>query len=45
MENENGNGMTEEQLFAFLEMLAKLIEAKAKTVKEAVEIIRSAMPK
>ena len=35
-------GMTNNQLDAFLETLAKLIESKAKTVKEAAEIVRQA---
>lgn len=35
-------GMTNNQLNAFLETLAKLIESKAKTVEEAAEIIRKA---
>lgn len=35
-------GMTNAQLDAFLETLAKLVESKAKTVEEAAEIIRKA---
>lgn len=35
-------GMTNNQLNAFLETLAKLVESKAKTVEEAVELIRKA---
>lgn len=35
-------GMTNNQLNAFLETLAKLVESKAKTVEEAAEIIRKA---
>ena len=34
--------MTNAQLNAFLEALAKLIESKAKTVQEAAEIVRNA---
>lgn len=37
--NEN---MTNAQLNAYLETLAKLVESKAKTVEEAAEIIRQA---
>ncbi len=36
------NGMTNAQLNAFLEQLAKLIESKAETVAEAAEIVRQA---
>ena len=32
--------MTNNQLNAFLETLAKLVESKAKTVEEAAELIR-----
>lgn len=35
-------GMTNNQLNAFLETLAKLVESKAKTIEEAAEIIRKA---
>lgn len=35
-------GMTNKQLDAYLETLAKLIESKAKTVEEAAQIIREA---
>lgn len=35
-------GMSNAQLDAFLENLAKLIESKAKTVEEAAEIVRAA---
>jgi hypothetical protein len=35
-------GMTNNQLDAFLETLAKLIESKAKTVEEAAAIVRQA---
>lgn len=35
-------GMTNAQLDAFLETLAKLVESKAKTVEEAAETIRKA---
>lgn len=34
--------MTNAQLNAYLETLAKLVESKAKTVEEAAEIIRQA---
>ena len=37
-----GNEMTPEELNAFLETIAKLIEAKAKTPAEAAEIVRQA---
>lgn len=36
------NGMTNFQLDAFLETLAKLIESKATTVEEAAQIVRQA---
>lgn len=36
------NGMTNAEFNAFLETLAKLVESKAETVKEAAEIIRNA---
>lgn len=39
---EMSEGMTNSQLNAYLETLAKLIESKAKTVEEAAEIIRKA---
>lgn len=35
-------GMTNNQLNAFLETLAKLIESQAETVEEAAEIVRQA---
>ena len=38
-------GMTNQQLDAFLEALAKLVESEAKTVSEAAEIIREAKTK
>lgn len=38
-------GMTNQQLNAFLEALAKLIESDAKTVSEAAEIVRNAKTK
>ena len=38
-------GMTNAELNAFLETLAKLIECKAKTVEEAAELIREAKAK
>ena len=37
MENDE---MTQMELFSYLSMLADLIEAKAMTVEEAVEIVR-----
>lgn len=37
--------MTNAQLNAYLETLAKLVESKAKTTKEAAEIIRDAKVK
>ena len=40
--NEKEQGMTNLQLNAFLENLAKLIEAKALTVEQAAEIVRQA---
>lgn len=39
------NGMTNQQLNAFLENLAKLVENKASTAAEAAEIIREAKVK
>lgn len=36
------NGITNGELIVFLETLARLVESKAKTVTEAVEIIRNA---
>ena len=36
------NGMTNAEFNAFLETLAKLVESKAKTVKDAADIIRNA---
>ncbi len=38
-------GMTNAELNAFLETLAKLIEAKAATAKEAAQLIREAKTK
>ena len=38
-------GMTNAQFNEYLETLAKLVESKAETVKEAVEIIRDAKTK
>lgn len=40
-EEEMETGMTNAEFDAFLETLAQLIEAKAKTVEEAAEIIRN----
>lgn len=37
-------GMTDAQFAAMLEMLAQLVESKAKMVEEAVEIIRQFKP-
>lgn len=37
-------GMTNAECSAFLETLAKLVEAKAKTPEEAAQIIRDAKP-
>lgn len=39
---EEVQGMTNAQFSAFLESLAKLIEAKAETVEQAAEIVRTA---
>jgi uncharacterized protein (UPF0335 family) len=39
---EMSSGMTNAQLNAFLEQLAKLVESKALTVAEAAELIRQA---
>lgn len=39
------NGMTNAELNAFLEVLAKLVESKAETIEEAVELIREAKAK
>lgn len=39
------NGMTNAEFNAFLETLAKLIEAKAKTVEEAAALVREAKAK
>lgn len=36
------HGMTNAEFNAFLETLAKLVESKAQTIAEAVEIIRNA---
>ena len=41
-EQAEENGMTNAQLNAFLESLAKLIEAKAETVEQAAELVRQA---
>lgn len=38
-------GMTNAEFNAFLETLAKLIESKAETVKEAAELVREAKAK
>lgn len=37
-------GMTNAELTSFLEVLAKLVEATAKTPEEAAQIIRDAIP-
>ncbi len=39
--SEDMDGMTNQQLEKLLEMLAQLVESKAKSVEEAAEIIRS----
>lgn len=39
------NGMTNSEFNAFLETLAKLVESKAKTVKDAADIIRNSKTK
>lgn len=39
------NGMTNAEFNAFLETLAQLVEAKARTVEEAAELIRQAKAK
>lgn len=39
---KGGEGMSNAQLNAFLETLAKFVESKAVTVKEAAELIRQA---
>lgn len=39
---EMKEGMTNNQLNAFLETLAKLVESKATTVEEAAKLIREA---
>jgi hypothetical protein len=41
---EMEQGMTNLEFIAFLETLAKLIEAKAKTPAEAAQIVRDAKP-
>ena len=41
-QTEEEQGMTNAQLNAFLESLAKLIEAKATTVEQAAELVRQA---
>ena len=41
-QDEGESGMTNAQLNAFLESLAKLIEAKATTVEQAAELVRQA---
>lgn len=37
--------MTQTELKSYLELLAKLVEAKATTAEEAAQIIREAIPK
>lgn len=44
-EQAEEEGMSNAQLNAFLETLANLVEAKALTVAEAVELIRQAKTK
>lgn len=39
------DSMTQAELASYLETLAKLVEAKAKTPEEAAQIIRDAIPK
>lgn len=39
------DGMTNDQLNAMLEAIAKLVEAKAKTAEEAAKIIRDSKTK
>ena len=39
------DGMTNAEFTAFLETLAKLVEAKATTPEEAAKIIREAIPR
>ena len=39
------NGMTNAEFNAFLETLAQLVEAKARTVEEAAELIRQSKAK
>ena len=41
-EERDACGMTNAQLNAFLETLARLVESDAQTVQEAAEIIRNA---
>lgn len=41
---EMENGMTNTEFRILLEMLAQLVESKAKTVEQAVEIIRQFKP-
>ena len=41
---EMDDGMTDTQFRVLFEMLAQLVECKAKTVQEAVEIIRQFKP-
>jgi hypothetical protein len=43
--SENMSGMTTREFRSFLEILAQLIEAKAKTPEEAAQIVREAKPK
>lgn len=44
-EQEPEQGMTDEQFNAFLEVLAQLVESKAKTPAEAAQLIRDAKTK
>lgn len=44
-EPQKEKGMTNAQLNAFLETIAKLIECKAVSVEEAAEIVRQAKTK
>ena len=41
-QNEGEQGMTNAQLNAFLETLARLVEEKALTVEQAADLIREA---
>lgn len=45
LEQEHEQGMTDEQFNAFLEVLAQLVESKAKTPADAAQIIRDAKAK